>query len=219
MFRLAHPSVGILRVPHWLHTSTNTSISLSSTFSHSILQLPSVSAGCVVAFSCGLFSCYSNIALSVFLPYCVLWPKGARWAYSVYRSWMGMRGRHFDWCHLLSPRSTLTPNWRVGGSLPRCAHSSCKCTRILTTFALCLSGKKFVWHIDGQSHNLSASLVLIGIAVIFCYYQSDTCAQSFIPGILDILYIWDVFGSSGWAISWSNIRPLPNSLPRGAHSS
>ena len=33
------------------------------------------------------------------LPRCVLWPNGARWAYSVYRSRIRIWVRHFDWYH------------------------------------------------------------------------------------------------------------------------
>ena len=38
----------------------------------------------------------------------------------------------------------LSPN-----SLPRCAHTSCKCTKMFSGFALCLSAKKLVRHIGG----------------------------------------------------------------------
>ena len=39
-----------------------------------------------------------------------LWSNGAKQAYGVYRSRIGMRGRHFDWYRFRLPRSTLTPH-------------------------------------------------------------------------------------------------------------
>ena len=32
--------------------------------------------------------CVDGLFLAVFLPHCVLWSDGARWAYSVYREWI-----------------------------------------------------------------------------------------------------------------------------------
>ena len=53
-----------------------------------------------------------SVCLSVCLTRCVLWPTGARYAYSVHRSRIGMWGGHFDWHHCRPPRFTLTPKTR-----------------------------------------------------------------------------------------------------------
>ena len=52
-----------------------------------------------------------SIALSVYLSSaaCVLWPNGAVVACGVYRSQIGMLGRHFDWHNFRPHRSALTP--------------------------------------------------------------------------------------------------------------
>ena len=62
-----------------------------------------------------IFDSDFQIALSLCLPRCALWSKGAREAYSVYRNRIRMWWRHFDWYYFRRHRSTLTPqsgsNW------------------------------------------------------------------------------------------------------------
>ena len=84
------------------------------------------SATVIYAHGCRLLGrrCYSigdlfrSLCLSVVrLPRCVLWPNGARYAFSVYRSWIGMWERDFDWYNYRPPRFTLSPNGgRIEGS-------------------------------------------------------------------------------------------------------
>ena len=52
---------------------------------------------------------------SLCLQRCVLWPNGAGQAYNVYRSQIGMWGRHFDWYHFRPPLSQVHPNPPNGG--------------------------------------------------------------------------------------------------------
>ena len=90
-----------------IRISSKTPSFAKSTTVTSIVSVSSHIFCCVIPEFLGPFQ---SLYLSpVCLPRCVLWPNGARYAYSVYISWIRMWGRDFDWCQFRPRRSTLTP--------------------------------------------------------------------------------------------------------------
>ena len=65
------------------------------------------------------------------------------------------------YCLLLLSTCQLNRN-----SIPRCAHSSCKCTKIFIGFTICLPAKKFVWHIGGISATICGLFLFNHILVL-----------------------------------------------------
>ena len=88
-------------------------------------------------------------------------------------------------------------------SLPRCAHSSCKYTKIFGEFALCMLDVKFVQHIGGVSPTICG---------LFLLPLDETKASA------SCRCIWVRLAGGGkkanrnpcvvWAIEWDRHRPI-----------
>ena len=83
---------------------------------------------------CSIAGLFRSLWLSVVcLPRCALWPNGARYAYIVYRSQIGMWGRDFDWHLFRSPRSTIIP--QIGGRIGGSQNSIINCGQTVADWA------------------------------------------------------------------------------------